>query len=107
MISTINRELFSRASTAKDSGCIPNFFPLASRTITDVNSPDFLQRVVELNCIVTLSSSKAVVLNLFVLEAHLRTKNSSAAHFHMTIFKTQTYLFKCLMGWLCLLFRAN
>ena len=34
-----------------------------------------------------------VVLNLFVLEAHKRIKNSSAAHFHMTIFKTQTNLF--------------
>ena len=48
-----------------------------------------------MNCIILLSieAVKTVALNLFVLEAHLRMKNSSAAHFHITIFKTQTYLF--------------
>ena len=37
----------------------------------------------------------AVVLNLFVLEAHKRIENSSAAHFHMTIFKLER---TCFMG---------
>ena len=37
--------------------------------------------------------SSPVVLNLFVLEANKKIKNSFAAHFHMTMYKTQIYLF--------------